>query len=739
MGRVSIGAALAAIVSVAALTAGATPALAQPGAVVVNVTPNPSVRGQAVKVCAEVSLTEATGTVTFSGAGASGTVALNQSGEACITSTDLQSGTVMATYSGDSTYESESGTATVTIEPASTTTTVTATPDPSVSGQSVQLCATVTAEQLPEDTGPTGTVTFTYPGGSQSATLSAGEACVTDSELTTGTVEATYDGDNDFAGSTGTTTVTRDQADTTTAVTATPDPSSHGASVEVCATVTAAAPGSGTPKGEVNFSGPGGLNEDKLLDGTGQACITTATLATGTVTATYSGDKSFNSSVGTKSLTVDKADTSTLGSVTPDPSVTGQSVEVCATVQALPPGSGVPTGTLTFTAAGGFNQTVTLNGTGKGCTTTTALTGGTITATYGGDADFSGSTDTFPATVDPATTTTTVSATPDPSTAGQSVQVCATVAVEAPASGTPTGTVTFTGAGLTDTVPLSAGEACTTSTSLATGTINAAYNGAADFAVSSGTTSVTVNDSNPSQPAPSQPRNVTATASASSVTVSWDAPATGADVTGYTVTASPGPQTCSTTGAKTCVLGAVAGTTYTYTVVAHSEAGDSAPSEPSTAVTPAAPTAPDTPPSTNLTLTTTDGDISTAEPGQQIVFVGTGFAPHSTVLVTIYSTPIELGRVTTDATGAFQTPITLPQQLAAAQHTVVAQGAAPDGSPRSMALTVTVAAAPVVTSPVATGGGTLPVTGPPIGLLLLTGLALALTGAALLKAGRRAY
>ncbi|MER7273549.1 Ig-like domain repeat protein [Dactylosporangium sp. NPDC000244] len=645
MGRVSIGAALAAIVSVAALTAGATPALAQPGAVVVNVTPNPSVRGQAVKVCAEVSLTEATGTVTFSGAGASGTVALNQSGEACITSTDLESGTVTAAYSGDAAYDPESGTAAVTIEPASTTTVVTATPDPSVSGQSVQLCATVTADQLPEDTGPTGTVTFTYPGGSQSATLSAGEACVTDSDLTTGTVEATYDGDGDFAGSSGTTTVTRDQADTTTAVTA-----------------------------------------------------------------------------------------------TPDPSVAGQSVDVCATVQALPPGTGVPTGTLTFTAAGGFNQTVTLNGAGKGCTTTTALTGGTITATYDGDADFSGSTDTFPATVDPATTTTTVSATPDPSTAGQSVQVCATVAVEAPASGTPTGTVTFTGAGLTDTVPLSAGEACTTSTSLATGTINAAYNGAADFAVSSGTTSVTVNDSNPSPSPPSRPRNVTATASASSVTVNWDAPATGADVTGYTVTASPGPQTCTTTGAKTCVLGAVAGTTYTYTVVAHSEAGDSAPSEPSTAVTPAAPTAPDTPPSTNLTLTTTDGNIATAEPGQRIVFVGTGFAPHSTVLVTIYSTPIELGRVTTDATGAFQTPITLPQQLAAAQHTVVAQGAAPDGSPRSMALTVTVATAPVVTSPVTTGGGgTLPVTGPPFGLLLLTGLALALTGAALLKAGRRAY
>ncbi|MFI5910335.1 Ig-like domain repeat protein [Dactylosporangium sp. NPDC051541] len=453
---------------------------------------------------------------------------------------------------------------------------------------------------------------------------------------------------------------------------------------------------------------------------------------------------------------------------TPNPSVHGENVTVCATVQT--PGA---TGTVTFSGAG-LTDTQPLDGSQQACTSSTELTTGTVTAHYNGDSTFDPQDATTTVTVDPATTTTTVTADPDPSSTGQSVQVCATVTTVAPAVGTPTGTVTFSGAGLSDTVSLTSAlpplaqaatkargatkartrkarkeslpppagaTACTTSTALATGTVTAAYNGATGFNGSSGMTPVTVNEppSTPSNPspgpaAPSRPLNVAAVAGTSTVTVTWDAPATGDTVTGYTVSAAPGPATCDTTTARTCVLGAVAGTGYTYTVVAHSAAGDSPASDPSDAVTPVAPVVPPTPPSTNLTLTTADGAIATAEQGQRIVFVGTGFAPHSTVTVTIYSAPIELGRVTTDASGAFQTPITLPAQLAAAQHTVVAQGAAPDGSPRAMALAVTVTAAAAATNGAT---GSLPVTGSPIGLLLLTGLCLALIGVGLLKAGRR--
>ncbi|WP_433213188.1 Ig-like domain repeat protein [Dactylosporangium sp. CS-047395] len=636
------------------------------------------------------------------------------------------------------------------------TTAVTVSPNPSVTGQSVDLCATVTGSApiearhvakgagRTEDTGPTGTVTFVYPSGSQTAALSGAQACITVTVIATGTVTATYSGDGSFSGSTDSTSVTRDKADTTTAVTATPEPSSHGESVQVCATVTANAPGSGTPTGTVVFTGAGGFNQTEALNGSGEACVTSATLTGGTMTATYNGDTNYSASTGTTSVTVNRADTSTSVTVSPDPSVNSQSVDICATVAVEPPGSGTPTGTVTFNGPGGLVATAAVNGSGEACTARTDLSTGTVTGTYNGDGNFNASTGTASATVDPAGTTTVVTATPDPSTAGDAVMVCATVTADGPTTGMVAGTVTFSGAGLSDTKPLSAGVACSTSTTLSTGSITAAYNGTTGYSGSSDTTTVTVNEApsnpippNPAPSAPSRPQTVTAVASASSVTVSWAAPASGAAVTGYTVTASPGPATCDTTTETTCVLGAVAGTSYTYTVIAHSAAGDSVASEPTAAVTPVAPVTPATPPTTNLNLTTTDGNITTAVPGQVVTFVGTGFAPYSTVVVTIYSTPIELGRVTTDATGSFQTPITLPQALAATQHTVVAQGAAPDGTVRSMALSVTVAAAPTVTAPVATGGGSLPVTGPPIGVLLLTGLVLAVTGAGLFRVGRR--
>ncbi|MFB0633670.1 Ig-like domain repeat protein, partial [Streptomyces sp. AB3(2024)] len=63
----------------------------------------------------------------------------------------------------------------------------------------------------------------------------------------------------------------------------------------------------------------------------------------------------------------------------------------------------------------------------------------------------------------------------------------------APGSGTPTGTVTFTGAGLNTTVPLNAGgTACVTTTTLETGTVTAVYNGNSCFSSSTGTAPVTV-------------------------------------------------------------------------------------------------------------------------------------------------------------------------------------------------------------------------------------------------------
>ncbi|OEV07839.1 Ig-like domain repeat protein, partial [Streptomyces nanshensis] len=94
----------------------------------------------------------------------------------------------------------------------------------------------------------------------------------------------------------------------------------------------------------------------------------------------------------------------------------------CATVTIDPPGSGIPTGTVTFTGPG-VNETATLDATGQACVTTTTLESGTVTATYLGDTCAAGSSDTAEAVVDAADTTTTVTADPDPSVCGESVEI----------------------------------------------------------------------------------------------------------------------------------------------------------------------------------------------------------------------------------------------------------------------------------------------------------------------------
>jgi streptogramin lyase len=76
---------------------------------------------------------------------------------------------------------------------------------------------------------------------------------------------------------------------------------------------------------------------------------------------------------------------------------------------------------------------------------------------------------------------------------------------------------------------------------------------------------------------PAAPTAVTATPGRTSALVTWSAPAAdgGAEITGYTVTASPGGATCSwTSGPLACtVAGLAAGTPYTFTVTAANAAG----------------------------------------------------------------------------------------------------------------------------------------------------------------------
>ena len=105
-----------------------------------------------------------------------------------------------------------------------------------------------------------------------------------------------------------------------------------------------------------------------------------------------------------------------------------------------------------------------------------------------------------------AATTTTLASTPNPSTVGQAVTLTATVRPVAPATGTPTGTVTFRdGAATIGTATLGAtGSASISVTTLAAGShsLTAAYAGSLDFLAS---TSAAVTQVVNAAPAPAPP------------------------------------------------------------------------------------------------------------------------------------------------------------------------------------------------------------------------------------------
>jgi outer membrane protein OmpA-like peptidoglycan-associated protein len=213
-----------------------------------------------------------------------------------------------------------------------------------------------------------------------------------------------------------------------------------------------------------------------LTDGDSYTFAVTATNGAGT------GDRSGSSA----SVTPLVGTTTSITSST-NPSVYGQSVTFTAAVTTS--GSGMPTGTVTFKDGSTPIGTATLSG-GVATFTTSGLAAGThtITATYGGDDSFAGSTSTNTTqTVGQAVTTTSMTSSANPATPGQAVTFTATVTATPPGSGTPGGTVTFKdGATLLAFAPLIGGVATFTTSSLGIGThsITATFPGNRTFAAS---------------------------------------------------------------------------------------------------------------------------------------------------------------------------------------------------------------------------------------------------------------
>ena len=163
-----------------------------------------------------------------------------------------------------------------------------------------------------------------------------------------------------------------------------------------------------------------------------------------------------------------------------------------ASVSANPPAGGTPTGQVIFYDGTTPIDTETLvNGAAAYTTSGLAIAGHSITAHYGGDTNFAGSTSTAVVqTVNQASTTTSAAPSVNPTVHGQSVSFTATVAAVSPGSGTPAGEVVFyDGSTPIDTESLSGGTASYTTSALSVigHSITAKYLGSTDFAAGTST------------------------------------------------------------------------------------------------------------------------------------------------------------------------------------------------------------------------------------------------------------
>jgi len=146
------------------------------------------------------------------------------------------------------------------------------------------------------------------------------------------------------------------------------------------------------------------------------ATFSTSTLSVGahSITASYAGNANFNGSTSAVlTQTVNKANTATTVASSVNPSVFGQSVTFTATVSVTAPGAGSPSGVVTFldgtTTLGTGTLSATAPFTATFTTSSLAVGSHSITASYAGDTNFSGSTSAvLTQTVNKANTTSTV-------------------------------------------------------------------------------------------------------------------------------------------------------------------------------------------------------------------------------------------------------------------------------------------------------------------------------------------
>jgi probable HAF family extracellular repeat protein len=274
----------------------------------------------------------------------------------------------------------------------------------------------------------------------------------------------------------------------------------YGQTINLNAVVTASTPGSGTPTGSVTFlDGSTTLGTVVLQDDQATLSITNLMVGPHSITGIYSGDSQFTASTSAVVSTSVEQDPTSLNLISSaNAADAGQPVTFTATVSPDAPGSGTPTGTVTFEDGMTALGSASLSG-GKAIFTTSGLAPGShsISVQYGGNGDFlasdsaaftltviASSFPTQPVPTQSAPTQSALTTSARSSTHGKPVTLTDTVKLRGAVRGTPTGTVMFMNGGkVLRTVALKRGKAVLKTASLPLGSvrIQAVYAGDGSF------------------------------------------------------------------------------------------------------------------------------------------------------------------------------------------------------------------------------------------------------------------
>ncbi len=442
---------------------------------------NLSTYGQSVTFNATITPSAATGTVQFtidgSNFGSPVTVSGGSATSSAISTLSVGTHTITAMYSGDSNYSSSTGTLS--------------------DGQVVnKALLTITADDKTKDYGaPLPTLTVSYSGfvnDDTSASLTTQPTISTTGTKSSpvGSYPITASGavDNNYAISyvAGTLSV-----------------------IPVALTIMAddKTKDYGADLSPLTVSYSGFVNDDTSASLTTQPIITTTATASSSVgsypiTASDAVDNNYTISYVAGTLTVIKADTTTMVSSSINPSVFGQAVTFTAIVTPVAPGAGLPTGTVFFNDSGVTIGTGTLNASGQANFSTTSLSVAThaITAEYVGDGNFNDSTSsTLNQIVNRVDTNTAIASSVNLSVFGQTVNFTVTVTANSPGSGIPGGNVQFKIDGSNFGAPVTlSGTGTASSNDISTlpvggHTVDAIYSGNTSYNASTGTLMQTVN------------------------------------------------------------------------------------------------------------------------------------------------------------------------------------------------------------------------------------------------------